>query len=199
MKEIQTDKLDDNTILEGIRCGKSEVLQYVYQNFYKKIEALVVSQYGSENEAKDIFHEGIYIVYKNISRNGFVLKKNFESYFFMICRNKWLHARKKKKEIIYMDFSDEDENILLIDEFETLEEEYINDLKLKVIYSNIKKLNKNCRMIFQLFLNKNKAADVATKMNLNTENHARKKKFDCMKELKKLLEADPLFKNLKDE
>ncbi len=91
--------INDDQIIDLIRGGhRSEALASIYRH-YPKIRQLVVMANGSEEDAKDLFQEGVIIFYQKAQLPDFRLTAAVGTFIYSVCRNLWLkryrnvHAR----------------------------------------------------------------------------------------------------------
>lgn len=70
----------------------------MYQTNYPKIEALVLKNSGSKEEAKDVFQEAFVVVWQNIKLDRFTPKNesSVDSYLYTIAKNKWMDVLRSK-------------------------------------------------------------------------------------------------------
>jgi len=93
-----TQSYSDQQIIEGLRSGgaaEDRSLRYVYQQHRERIVQFVVSKNGSEAEGKDIFQEGLLVLYKQIKQDKFRGESALGTYIFSICKYLWFHKLKK--------------------------------------------------------------------------------------------------------
>src|SRR3989339_1281700 len=84
-------------LLNGILRNDTIVLQYIYKNFYSKINFFIKKNNGDDDDANDIFQEAIIIIYRKLKANELVLDCTFETYLYSICRFLWLKQLEKRK------------------------------------------------------------------------------------------------------
>lgn len=192
-------KLKDKEIVEGIRQGENKILLYVYTKYYRLVESIVLANYGTTDNARDLFQEVIFAIYNNISAEDFVLKKNFEAYLFAITKHKWHAILNKRSKQYSLNFKKNVKDVFDNNEHDKPEEEIINLKKYKLISKHINKLDTKCRNIIKQTLKGNGAAEIANKLGFANPGSVRAKRSECMNRLRQNVEADPLFKILKDE
>src|SRR3989339_368770 len=91
-------------LLNGILRNDSVILQFIYKNFYYKINFFIKKNNGDDDDANDVFQEAIIIMYRKIKDNSLILDCSFDTYLYSICRFLWmkqLEKRKNEKERIY--------------------------------------------------------------------------------------------------
>ena len=64
--------------------------EYVYTNYYPMVSDLIKRRNGSENDAIDIFHDGLLIFSRNLRNGNFRGESTIKTCLYSICRNLWL-------------------------------------------------------------------------------------------------------------
>ena len=83
-------------LLHGILRNDNLILQYIYKNFFYKINFFIKKNSGDDDDSNDIFQEAIIIIYRKLKANDLVLDCSFETYLYSVCRFLWL----KQLEIV---------------------------------------------------------------------------------------------------
>ena len=73
-------------LLNGILRNDTIVLQFIYKNFYSKINFFIKKNNGDDDDANDVFQEAIIIIYRKLKANDLVLDCSFETYLYSVCR-----------------------------------------------------------------------------------------------------------------
>lgn len=181
-------------LLNGILRNDTIVLQFIYKNFYSKINFFIKKNNGDDDDANDIFQEAIIIIYRKLKANELVLDCTFETYLYSICRFLWLkqlEKRKIEKENIKdnHEFNDEiyDDNL-----------ERVSDLneRYRLYQKHFANLGKDCQKILQLYFDKVPLKTIAQMMGFKSEKYAKKRKFSCKEYLIKSVKQDLEYKNI---
>jgi DNA-directed RNA polymerase specialized sigma24 family protein len=62
----------DEQILKGILRHDNLILQYIYKQYYYKINYFIKKNSGNEDDANDIFQEAIIIIYRKLKENDLI-------------------------------------------------------------------------------------------------------------------------------
>lgn len=175
-------------ILNGIRRNDTIVLQYIYKNFYSKINFFIKKNSGDDDDANDIFQEAIIIIFRKLKANELVLDCTFETYLYSVCRFLWLkqlEKRKIEKEKI-KDNHDYHEDIYDdgLEKVADLNERY------RLYQKHFVNLGKDCQKILQLYFDKVPLKNIAQIMGFKSEKYAKKRKFKCKEYLIKSIKQD---------
>jgi len=191
MKYYSNDK-----IIKGILQNDNFILQYIYNEYYPKINYFIINNNGIEEDAKDIFQEGLIIIYRKIKESQSFLKCSFETYLYSVCKLLWLkQLRKKRIRFIVQEklpsyFKDKEYPDIIY----TIEKNERHRLYQKYFL----KLGKDCQKTLRLFLDEIPLKDIAKLMGYKNENYAKKKKYKCKETLINNIKHDNEFKELEN-
>jgi RNA polymerase sigma factor (sigma-70 family) len=179
----------DEAILEGLRLRSDYIINFIYKEFFPLIKFLVTENGGADEDAEDIFQDGIIILYNKISLNQLVLSSSFKTYMYSICRNLWLQKLNKRKAI-YEKLSDVEEFIDLPKDM--LQEASIEEAEMhRIIQIHFLSLPDDCQKVLKLFIKNIPLREIAGIMGFKTENYAKTRKYLCKEDLKKRIADDP--------
>ena len=181
-------------LLNGILRNDTIVLQYIYKNFYSKINFFIKKNNGDDDDANDIFQEAIIIIYRKLKANDLVLDCSFETYIYSICRFLWLkqlEKRKLEKEKIKDNHEYNDD--LYDDGLEKVAD--LNE-RYKLYQKHFTNLGRDCQKILQLYFDKVPLKNIAQIMGFKSEKYAKKRKFKCKEYLIKSVKQDLEYKKI---
>jgi DNA-directed RNA polymerase specialized sigma24 family protein len=64
-------------LLNGILRNDTIVLQFIYKNFYSKINFFIKKNSGDDDDANDIFQEAIIIIYRKLKATYILFAGSF--------------------------------------------------------------------------------------------------------------------------
>jgi RNA polymerase sigma factor (sigma-70 family) len=179
----------DEAILEGLRLRSDYIINFIYKEFFPLIRFLVNENGGSDEDAEDIFQDGIIIVYNKISLNQFKLTSSFKTFMYSVCRNLWLQKLNKRKAI-FDKLTDVEEYIDLPKDM--LQESSYEETELhRIIQIHFLSMPEDCQKVLRLFIKNIPLREIAAIMGFKTENYAKTRKYLCKQELKKRIADDP--------
>lgn len=175
-------------LLNGILRNDTIILQFIYKNFYSKINFFIKKNSGDDDDANDIFQEAIIIIFRKLKANELVLDCTFETYLYSVCRFLWLKQldkRKIEREKI-KDNHDYHEDIYDdgLEKVADLNERY------KLYQKHFTNLGKDCQKVLQLYFDKVPLKNIAQIMGFKSEKYAKKRKFKCKEYLIKSIKQD---------
>jgi len=183
-------KYTDQEIIQGLKGGEQYAVKYLAKDYFPVISYYISKNNGNEEDAKDIFQDALFIIIEKINKNDFVLQGSLSTYLFAICKNLWLMALDRQKAA---------KNY----ELRRLTDHMDNDFTEagdSVFYENIFRqsfdaMDQVSQKILKMYWMEISPSEIAEKLGYSY-GYVRKKKSECMKELKNRIIAHPDFKEL---
>ncbi|MBD3749718.1 MAG: sigma-70 family RNA polymerase sigma factor [Sphingobacteriales bacterium] len=181
--KINHSKPTDNEIILGILNNSSTTLKYLYKAYFPMILQLVMNNNGNEDEAKDIYQEGIIILHDKIKSGDFELTSKLKTFLYSVCRRLWLKRLSHKSR-----FS---ENIKDYEDHFPVETELVQheekDQQLAIMHKALVELGEPCKTIIEDFYMHSKSMqDICEKFGYTNADNAKTQKYKCLQRLKKL-------------
>ncbi len=182
----------DNVYIKGIIAGDGTILREIYESYHKAIFQLVSTNQGTEEDAKDVFQEGIMLMYQKLQSADFQMASSFFTYFYAVCRNIWSNKRRKKS---FGEVSLTDE---ITSMYKEVPEAQFHQSEQYTLYrKKFLELGAECQQILSLFFAKTKMTEIVEKMNFSSVSYAKKRKFICKERLVNLIQGDASYFELK--
>ena len=188
----------DEQILKGILRHDNLILQFIYKQFYYKVNYFIKKNQGSEEDANDLFQEAIIVIYRKLKENDLIFEKSsFQGYLFSVCRFLWLKQLEKRRierekindtlpfqENIY------DDNLVdLVDKNE----------KYGLYQKHFKTLSTDCQKLLQMFFDKVSLREIAKIMGYKGEKYAKTRKYKCKELLISRIKQDTEYKKILED
>ena len=177
--------------LDGIIQNDFSTLQRIYQESLPEVIKYVKKNSGTLEDAKDVFQEGILVVFNKVKANELELTTRFPVFLFMVCKRIWLRKLRKPYKETGL------EKGMDIEIEENLEEKFIKSQKWKLFNTKFQLLAKECQTVLRLFFNGSSSKEIAEAMGYSEE-YAKRKKYKCKSSLAASIQQDPVFNTLKD-
>ena len=87
----------DSQLLDGILHSDGNVINFIYQKYYGKVESFLVGKGGNPEHVKDVFQEAMIIICQKVKDKGLILTCSFSTYLFAVCKNIWMHDLRKNR------------------------------------------------------------------------------------------------------
>ncbi len=184
-------------LFEGVARHDSDVLQYLYLEYFKNLKSYVSQNKGSLEDARDLFQETVVAIFQRISQESFTVDCSFSTYFFATARILWLKELQARKQLPSQSFSETNIELTATDESD-LTASIDAMLQQNLYQKHFMKLSGRCQILLQLYIEQVSLAEIAEMMGV-TEKFVKKKKFECKEKLLKRIKNDPLYNSLKDE
>lgn len=188
-----TDMTNDK-IIEGLKSNSSEVLNFIYQNYYPVIEEIILYKYyGNKDDAKDIFQDGLLTAYSALMADPpLILQYKFITFLIAVCKRRMIDKiRTTKKKLIIDEHIEIESDTNIID--------YItNEDRKRLIEKHFSQLGEKCKALLRLFLEGHSITEVTLELDMSSEKFTKNKRLRCKKELFKKIYNDPLLKELSD-
>ncbi len=179
----------DEAIVEGLRLRSDYIINFVYREYFPIIKYLVNENSGSDEDAEDIFQDGLIIIYKKITDNQLTLTSSFKTYMYSVCRNLWLQKLNKRKNVLDK-ISDVEDYIDLPNDIK--HEISSQEVELhRLVQIHFLTLSEDCQKILRLFMKDVSLREIGNIMGFKTEKYAKTRKYMCKEELKKRIADDP--------
>jgi len=183
-------------VLSKIRSGKAgrdEVITSLYKN--KQLKSKVINQIlkkgGSKEEAQSVFNLCLVQFFKTVIKNkDLTIKINLEAYIMTIAKNVWYQELRKNAKIKTSEIND---NLDLAEENNS-ESLLLNIEKMEVLNDLLSKLKKRCKEVLMYWANGYNMEEIAKMCDYKSAMMARKKKYQCMKELLDYVSRNPHVK-----
>jgi len=173
----------DREVILGILNNSEDILNKLYKAYYAMVLQFILNNNGDEDDAKDVYQEGIIILYNKIKTGNFELSSKLKTYIYSVCRRIWLKklSLNSKKTGSITDYED----VFAVEEdVENHEEKDASFMKMQ---SALNHLGEPCKTIIQDFYIHNLSMqDICEKFGYTNADNAKTQKYKCLQRLKKI-------------
>jgi RNA polymerase sigma factor (sigma-70 family) len=173
----------DREVVLGILNNSEDALNKLYIGYFPMILQFILNNNGDEDDAKDVYQEGIIVLYNKIKGGNFELSSKLKTYIYSVCRRIWLKklAQQSRKTSNIADFEDV---IATEDDVEQHEEK---DQQFEKMQAALLHLGEPCKTIIQDFYIHNLSMqDICEKFGYTNTDNAKTQKYKCLQRLKKI-------------
>lgn len=173
----------DREVVLGILNNSEDALNKLYTGYFPMILQFILNNNGDEDDAKDVYQEGIIVLYNKIKGGNFELSSKLKTYIYSVCRRIWLKklAQKSRKTSNIADFEDV---IAIEDDVEQHEEK---DQQFEKMQAALLHLGEPCKTIIQdFYINNLSMQDICEKFGYTNTDNAKTQKYKCLQRLKKI-------------
>ncbi len=188
----------DQQIQRGILKNDNLVLQYIYKQFFYKVNSFIRNNSGVEDDAGDIFQEAIIVIFRKLKEDDSIFdNRSFQTYLFTVCRYLWLkqlESRRIEKEKI------NDTLPFREDIYDNSMSELASKNERYGLYQkHFKNLSTDCQKIMQMFFEKIPLKQIAQIMGYKSEKYAKKRKYKCKEILINRIKQDADYKKILED
>ncbi len=172
----------DELQVAELRKKNTAALKQLYKAHYPMVLNLVLSNNGSEQEAKDVYQEAIIHFYERLQQTEFVLACKIKTYLYAVSRRLWLKRLAEQKKKIRIEEEDR---------FGGIEEEIV-DLESKernflAMDKALDTLGEPCRTIVEdYYLKSLTMEEITVKFGYTNTDNTKNQKYKCLQRLKRI-------------
>ncbi len=171
-------QINEQETFQRICAGDEKALELIYKKYYRMMTKLVITNSGTEDEARDIYQEAVVIFWQKARSGKLVLTSKISTYIYSICQNLWRKELDRKKRI-----SHEEKDAAQSLDMDSPEREMI-------IAKCLEQLGDTCRKILMYYyFDELSMQDIAEKMGFANTDTAKTKKYKCKQKLDELVKT----------
>jgi len=170
--------MNEKEIFERICKGDEKALEFLYQKYYRMMTKLVITNSGTEEEARDVYQDALIVFWQKATSGNLVLTSKMSTYIYSICQNLWRKELDRKKRL-----SSEEKDTSVTLDTESAEREAI-------LARCIDQLGETCKKVLMFYyFEEMSMQDIADKLGFANTDTAKTKKYKCKKKLDELVKA----------
>ncbi len=162
-------------MIQAIKSGNEKALGLFYQDNFGKILHLVLKNSGSDDDARDVYQDGMMEVVLQI-RGGRLdqLSSRLSTYLYSVCYYKWIDRLRQKGKTMRTGFEDDLETAVI-------EEEEDSAPYLPALEKVLMQIGEKCMQLLKAFYyEKLTMTQIASKLGFADDNSAKSQKNKCM-------------------
>jgi RNA polymerase sigma factor (sigma-70 family) len=172
----------ESILLQGLAVSDSKAIDTIYRENFNMVQALVINNNGTAEDAKDIFQEAIIVLFEKVRSGGFELNCQLKTYIFSVSRRLWL---KRLQQMNRFSLSGEEVEVVSVEE-DVAEHEKRNT-EFVMMEKAMSSIGEPCKSLLEAFyLQKKNMQDIASSFGYTNADNAKTQKYKCLVRLKKL-------------
>lgn len=176
--------------MNGLLNNDRLIVASIYDTFFPKVKSFILDNKGGEEDVQDVFHDGLmYLIVKH--KESPLQIRNFEAYFFTICKNIWRRTLKNKKTRVM-----NDNTLHYIDKDTDLGLFILEQKRLEVYQEKFQLLSPNCKEILGSYFNGMSYEDILKELDYTSVNTVRQRVFKCRAKIIQLIKEDCRYRKL---
>ena len=176
------EEVNERALLEGLATNDKKAIETLYRENYNMIQALVMNNSGSYEDARDIFQEALIVLFEKVKSGNFELNCQIRTFVFSVSKRLWL-----KKLLLQNRFqiSEGHEEVVSVDE--EMEEHERRNNEFVMMERAMGGLGEPCKSLLESFyLQKKNMQEIAQDFGYTNSENAKNQKYKCLMRLKKL-------------
>jgi RNA polymerase sigma factor (sigma-70 family) len=176
-------ELNDQHLLKGLARNETKAVETIYRENYNMVQALIINNNGSADDAKDVFQEAMIVLYEKVRSGNFELNCQIKTYVYSVCRRLWL---KKLQQLSRYngDIGNIDETVPVEDD---IGEHDKRNTEFEMMEKAIIGLGEPCKSLLEAFyLQKRNMQEIASSFGYTNADNAKTQKYKCLMRLKKI-------------
>jgi len=180
--ELVKAAFNETNLLEGLARNDRKAIETIYREHYNMVQALVINNNGTADDAKDIFQEALMVLYEKVSAGGFELHCQLKTYIYSVSRRLWL------KRLLHQNRYQASEALIetvpVEDDLEIHEQ---RNQEFELMEKAMLGLGEPCRSLLEAFyLQKKGMQEIAASFGYTNADNAKTQKYKCLMRLKKI-------------
>lgn len=173
----------DQKIIELIRSGKhSRAIEALYKH-YPKIRSLIHKKGGNEEDARDIFQEGLLILCKKAEHPDFVLTSSAGTFLYSVCRFLWKDELQKQNRALSMP----DAGNLLPETEDLVSEKRAKEMEFRHLDQVLAQIGEKCLKLLKMYyFERISMKEIAQSFGFSSDNSAKTQKYKCLERARKI-------------
>lgn len=187
---MKLDPTEETALLQGLAKNDRKSVETIYKQYYGMVQALIINNNGSSDDARDIFQEAIIVLYEKAKSGSFELNCQLKTYVYSVCRRLWLKRLQQQQK--YLPHINGIEDTVPVDEELDTHDQLNADFHL--MEKAMLHVGEPCRSLLEAFyLQKRNMIDIAGQFGYTNADNAKNQKYKCLMRLRKLFFAE--YKN----
>lgn len=177
---------NEQALLKGLAKNDSKAIETIYKDNFTMVQAFILHNNGSYDDARDIFQEAMIALYEKAQSESFVLTCQIKTYVYSICRRLWLKRLQQLGR--YSNQVDSlDETVPVEEDMEIHEK---RNAEFAIMDRAMNSLGEPCKSLLEgYYLKKMGMQELAVEFGYTNADNAKNQKYKCLMRLKKLFFA----------
>jgi RNA polymerase sigma factor (sigma-70 family) len=174
---------NEKALLQGLARNDSKSVEAIYRENYNMVQALIINNNGSADEAKDIFQEAMIVLYEKVRSGSFELNCQIKTYVYSVSRRLWL-KRLQQLNRYSPPVEGMDPTVPVDDEIDAHDQ---RNQEFEMMNKAITSLGEPCKSLLEAYyLQKRNMQDIASSFGYTNADNAKNQKYKCLIRLKKI-------------
>ncbi len=179
-------ELNEQLLLKGLANRDSKSIETIYKENFNMVQAFILNNNGSYDDARDIFQEAMIALYEKTQSKSFVLTCKINTYVYSVCRRLWLKRLQQLGR--YSNQIDNIEATIPVEDDIEIHEK--RNAEFAIMDRALNSLGEPCKSLLQgYYIKKLDMQALAKEFGYTNADNAKNQKYKCLMRLKKLFFA----------
>jgi len=179
-------EINEQILLQGLVNNDSKAIESIYKDNYNMIQAFILNNNGSYDDARDIFQEAMITLYEKAKSESFVLTCQIKTYIYSVCRRLWLKRLQQMGK--YRSAGENLEETVPVEEDLEIHEK--RNAEFAIMERAMGSLGEPCKSLLDAYyIQKKGMTEIASEFGYTNADNAKNQKYKCLMRLKKLFFA----------
>jgi RNA polymerase sigma factor (sigma-70 family) len=179
-------EINEQLLLKGLAENDTRAVEAIYKDNFNMIQAFILNNNGSYDDARDIFQEAMITLYEKAKSESFVLTCQIKTYVYSVCRRLWLKRLQQMGR--YTVQTENLEETVSVEEDLDLHEK--RNAEFAIMERALGSLGEPCKSLLEAYyLQKKDMTEIAANFGYTNADNAKNQKYKCLMRLKKLFFA----------
>lgn len=179
-------EINEQLLLKGLAENDTRAVEAIYKDNFNMIQAFILNNNGSYDDARDIFQEAMITLYEKAKSESFVLTCQIKTYVYSVCRRLWLKRLQQMGR--YTVQTENLEETVQVEEDIDLHEK--RNAEFAIMERALGSLGEPCKSLLEAYyLQKKDMTEIAANFGYTNADNAKNQKYKCLMRLKKLFFA----------
>ena len=173
----------EQELLRGLAISNRQAIETIYKDNYNMVQAFILNNSGSSDDARDIFQEAMIVLYQKVKSGSFELNCQLKTYLYSVCRRLWLKRLGQWQRSI----SEVDglrDTVPVEDEMERHDQ---RNQDFQIMEQSLNSLGEPCRSLLKAYyLEMKSMVEIAGDFGYTNADNAKNQKYKCLMRLKKI-------------
>lgn len=178
--------ISEQDLLKRLAKNDKKAAETIYKDNYNMVQALIISNNGTADDARDIFQETMIVLYEKSRSGSFELNSLLKTFIYSVSRRLWLKRLQQLQK-----YSGRVENIAeTIPVEEEIESHEQRNRQFQAMEQSMASLGEPCRSLLEAYyLQKRSMTEIAGSFGYTNADNAKNQKYKCLNRLKKIFFA----------
>lgn len=181
-----TTAFQEKELLKGLAKSDKTAAETIYKENYSMVQALIINNNGSADDARDIFQETMIVLYEKAKSGTFELNCQLKTFIYSVSRRLWLKRLQQLQK--YGGHVDNIEETVPVEE--DIEQHEQRNSQFEAMEASMANLGEPCKSLLEAYyLQKRNMTEIAGSFGYTNADNAKNQKYKCLNRLKKLFFA----------